>query len=237
MSTPAPAPNGTGRPRIGLLGGSFDPVHVGHLALGQAAVVALDLDQMRVIPTGESWQKSGAGLAQTPARHRLAMARLAVSALPPAGQQRCPWSVEDLEVQRGGPTYTVDTLAQLREREGPDAALVLILGSDQFRNLASWHRWRELTDLAHLAVTQREQVPLSDLPAPIEALLAERGAEALPAAAAGSVVYFRMPAVPVSATRLRADLAAGRPVEGLLPAGVASYIEQHHLYRREPPSP
>ena len=236
MTSSAPAPTNSGRPRIGLLGGSFDPFHVGHLALGQAAGVALGLDQMRVIPTGDSWQKSGVGQAPTAARHRLAMARLAVAALPTASRETCLWSVDDLEIRRNGPTYTIDTLARLREREGPASALVLILGSDQFRNLASWHRWSELIDYAHLAITQREQVPLTGLPEPIETLLAQRGAEALPAAPAGSVVYFRMPAVPVSATRLRADLTAGRPVDGLLPAGVAHYIEQHHLYRPESPS-
>ena len=226
----------TERQRIGLLGGSFDPVHVAHLALGRAAAVALALDRMLVIPTGESWQKAGTGRpAATPARHRLAMARLAVAAL---GEtvDGCRWSVDDLEARRGGPTYTVETLAELRAREGDAAALVLILGSDQLRNLASWHRWAELLDLAHLAVTQREQIPLTDLPPAVETLVRTRGTEALPDAPAGSIVFFRMPAVPVSATRLREDLAAGRPVDGLLPPGVHDYIIEHHLYPRSTPS-
>ena len=220
------------RARIGLLGGSFDPIHVAHLALGRAAGVALDLDRILVIPTGESWQKTtGNQPAQTPALHRLAMARLAVASI--AGSTgSCTWSVDDLEVRRAGRTYTVDTLTELRDREGPAAALVLILGSDQLRNLASWHRWTDLLGLAHLAVTQREQVPLSDLPPAIEALVAAHGAQALPDAPAGSIVFFRMPAVAVSGTRLRADLAAGRPVNNLLPAGVADYIQQHRLYPR-----
>jgi nicotinate-nucleotide adenylyltransferase len=185
------------RSRIGLLGGSFDPIHVGHLALGRAAAEALALDRLIVIPTGRSWQKND---GQSDSRHRLAMARIAVAPMSDATTP-CEWSV----------------------------------GSDQLRNLATWHRWTDLLSLAHIAATQRERVPLSDLPAPIERLMVERGADALPDAPAGAIVLFRMPAVPVSATVLRQDLAAGRDVGALLPDGVADYIARHHLYA--PPAP
>lgn len=239
------------RQRIGLLGGSFDPIHVGHLALGRAAAVALRLDRMLVIPTGHSYQKLNR--QQTSAEHRLAMTRLAVDALhaeigvgapaptaeAPVGAPggiatqatgACRWEVDDIEVRRDGPSYTVDTLAALRARVGPGPALILILGSDQLHNLATWHRWRDLLTFAHIAATQREHVSLADLPPAIDALLTRHGADALPDTPAGTIVLFRMPAVAVSATALRRGLANDRPVDALLPTAVADYARSHGLY-------
>jgi nicotinate-nucleotide adenylyltransferase len=212
------------RRRVGLLGGTFDPVHVGHLALGRAACVAFGLDELRLIPTGVSWQKDGAGAA---AADRLAMLRLAAAGEP-------AWRVDPREIDRGGPSYTIDTLVSLRAELGNDCLLVLLLGSDQLRNLPTWHRWDELLALCHIAATQRERVPLDDLPRPVETLLAERGADALPDEPAGRIVFFRMPAVPVSSTRLRAQIAAGERPADLLPAGVLDYIESRRLYRGGP---
>ena len=164
------------RRRIGLLGGSFDPVHVAHLALGQAAMAALKLNQMVLIPTGHAWQKGG---HQTEARHRLAMLRLAIAALP-ANTEAGHWLIDEQELNRQGPSYTIDTVRTLRRQYGQDAALILVLGSDQFRNLETWREWRHLLDYAHLAVTQREQVPLANLPPDIEKLLMAHGTGALP---------------------------------------------------------
>jgi len=214
------------RPRIGLLGGTFNPIHVGHLALARAARVALQLDAVRLIPTGQPWQK-GPGI--TPATHRLAMTQLAARAE--------PWlSVDNREVLRSGLTYTVDTLAELRAQEGSAAALILLLGSDQLRNLATWYRYERLLELAHIAVTQRGLFSLTDLPSAVEALMQRHGRDALPDEPCGSIVFFRMPAVPVSATVLRQQLAAGeRPIE-LLPDGVLDYIDRHGLYRVQAPS-
>lgn len=214
------------RPRIGLLGGTFNPIHVGHLALARAARVALQLDAVRLIPTGQPWQK-GPGI--TPATHRLAMTQLAARAE--------PWlSVDNREVLRPGLTYTVDTLAELRAQEGSAAALILLLGSDQLRNLATWYRYERLLELAHIAVTQRGLSSLTDLPSAVEALVQRHGRDALPDEPCGSIVFFRMPAVPVSATVLRQQLAAGeRPIE-LLPEGVLDYIDRHGLYRVQAPS-
>lgn len=214
------------RPRIGLLGGTFNPIHVGHLALARAARVALQLDAVRLIPTGQPWQK---GLGITPATHRLAMTQLAARAE--------PWlSVDNREVLRSGLTYTVDTLAELRAQEGGAAALILLLGSDQLRNLATWYRYERLLELAHIAVTQRGLFSLTDLPSAVEALMQRHGRDALPDEPCGSIVFFRMPAVPVSATVLRQQLAAGeRPLE-LLPDGVLDYIDRHGLYRVQAPS-
>jgi nicotinate-nucleotide adenylyltransferase len=217
--------------KVGLLGGSFNPVHVGHLALGRAAAEALALDRMIVMPTGNSWQKTGASYAVTEAAHRLAMVRIALAPLAASPAQGCDWVADDLEVKRAGPSYTIETLQTLRERLGPGPALILILGSDQLHNLATWHRWHELLDFAHIAVTQRERVPLAGLPEPVERLVAARGAQSLPDKAAGSIVFFRMPPVAVSATGLRGQLARGEFPEELLPEGVADYIRQHHLYR------
>ncbi|MGE0803816.1 MAG: nicotinate-nicotinamide nucleotide adenylyltransferase, partial [Lautropia sp.] len=146
------------------------------------------------------------------------------------GVPACRWEVDEIEVRRDGPSYTLDTLAELRRRLGAEPALILILGSDQLRNLATWHRWQELLDFAHIAVTQREQVSLADLPPPVDALLARHGADALPDTPGGAIVLFRMPAVAVSATGLRRALANGSPVDRLLPAAVADYARSHDLY-------
>jgi nicotinate-nucleotide adenylyltransferase len=219
------------RSRVGLLGGSFNPVHVGHLAIGRAAVEALALERLVVIPTGNSWQKSGTKHAQVEAGHRLAMMQIAVASMPVERSANCDWLVDDVEARRTGPSYTIDTLVELRGRFGPAPALVLILGSDQLRNLATWHRWRELLDYAHIAATQRERVPLAELPEPVERLVAQRGRQALPDAAAGSIVFFQMPPVAVSATGLREQLSRGDYPEALLPPGVADYIRQHRLYQ------
>ena len=208
------------RERVGLLGGTFDPIHVGHLALARAAIVALRLDRVVLLPTGQPWQKPG---LTTAGADRLEMARRAI-----AGDARL--SVDDLELRRPGRTYTIDTLAQLRAAHGAQPLLAWVMGSDQLRNLPSWRRWRELFDHAHLAVTQRERVPLSGLPDEVEALVAERGADALPDAPAGSIVFFRMPPVPVSATAIRAQLASKQRPDGLVPPSVLDYIDQHHLY-------
>lgn len=211
-----------GRRRIGILGGTFDPVHVGHLALAQAARDAFSLDELRFIPTGHSWQK---GSSRADAQQRLAMVTLAIGTLP----QGAGFRVDDREVRRSGPSYTVDTLRELRAECG-DAALVLVLGSDQFRNLPSWHRWTELLDHAHLAVTTRERIGLEALSAPLEMLLQRCGRQSLPDAAAGSIVFFSMPAVPVSSTALRAQLGRSENPGELLPPPVLDYIRLNTLY-------
>lgn len=209
------------RPRIGLLGGTFDPIHVGHIALARSAQAALGFDEIRFLPTGISWQK---GDDSTPAEHRLRMVSLAIEGLP-------GFVTDDREVRRGGNSYTVDTLSELRTELGSEAMLVLLLGSDQLRNLATWRRYRDLLSLAHIAVTRREQVSPVRLPEPVEALVAAHGCDRLPEAPGGSIVFFGMPFVPVSATRLREQLLAGeRPAE-LLPAGILDYIQTHGLYR------
>jgi nicotinate-nucleotide adenylyltransferase len=215
------------RRRIGILGGTFDPPHVGHLALARSARDALRLDEVRLVPTGRSWQKAETGASS---QQRLEMTRLALSQVAPGEGLR----VDDREVRRGGPSFTVDTLSELRTELGPETALVLVIGSDQLHNLHTWHRWRALFDLAHLAATQRERIGLETLPAPVDAELARRGCDALPDAPAGSIVFFRMPTVPISATALRAQIARGERPDGLSPPAVLDYIETSGLYRQPP---
>lgn len=221
------------RERIGLLGGSFDPIHLGHLALGRAADTALELSELRFVPAGLAWQKRGEpgtpkSAPRTAAPHRLEMTRIALASGVPAH-----WRVDDIEVARGGPSYTVETLAAMRAMLGAEPALILILGSDQFRNLASWHRWRELLDLAHLAVTTRERVTLENLPLEIDTLLAEHGEQTLPETPAGAIVLFTMPPIAVSATGIRAQFSRGDDPSALLPAGVIDYIRANQLYGLE----
>lgn len=213
------------RRRIGILGGTFDPVHVGHLALARAARAALSLDEVRFVPTGRSWQKDASA---ADARERLAMVRLAIADE--------PGLVADArETLRAGASYTVETLAELRAELGAHPAIVLLMGSDQLRNLATWHRYRELLDFAHIGCTQRERIGLERLPAEVDALVASRGRDALPDAPAGAIVFFTMPPVPVSATALRERLALGeRPAE-LVPPAVLDYIDSQRLYRRGTP--
>ncbi|MFK7964874.1 MAG: nicotinate (nicotinamide) nucleotide adenylyltransferase [Burkholderiaceae bacterium] len=213
-------------PRHGLLGGSFDPIHVGHLALARAAQTALRLSGLIFMPTGHSWQKKN---QRTPGEHRLAMVRAALASADGAAQG---WHADAREVQREGPTYTIDTLKSLREEMGPQASIVLLMGSDQLQNFATWHEYERVLEYCHIAATQREQVNLHSFPAPVEALLTEHGREALSENPAGDIVFFRMPAVPVSSTRLREQLARGDSYPELLPDGVGDYINQHRLYRQ-----
>jgi nicotinate-nucleotide adenylyltransferase len=155
------------------------------------------------------------------------MTQRAVASLDPAEHL----VVDDREVRRAGPSYTVDTLASLRHELGPDTVLVLIMGSDQFRNLPSWHRWQTLLTHAHLATTGRERVSLSHLPPALETLLAAHGQASLPDAPSGSIVFFSSPPVPISATALRAQLARGERPDGLTPPAVLDYIHSHGLYQ------
>ncbi len=193
--------------RIGLLGGSFDPVHDAHLALARCALDALALDRLKWIPAGRPWQKAGRRLA--PAADRLAMLALAT-----AGEPR--YEVDACEIEREGATYTVDTLDQLRARE-PGAAWFLVVGQDQWARFDSWHRWADILRMATIAVAGRA----GDAPR----------APAVVAALAPAVETLPLPPMAVSATDIRARLAAGRPVDDAVPAAVARYIERNRLYR------
>jgi nicotinate-nucleotide adenylyltransferase len=222
---------------IGLLGGSFDPIHVGHIALARAASNALKLDEVQLLPAGQPWQKTQ---LKTPAEHRLAMAEIAALAFPNFPDSATHLSVNTIEIGSDKPTYTVETLETLYTSAVAEPSVkpkryVLIIGSDQLRNFATWHRYQDILKFAHIAVTQRESVSMQGLPPDVEALVSTFGRDALSDSLAGSLVYFRMPPVAVSSTALRMALKANSPqtalVSHLLPAGVFKYISEHKLYK------
>jgi nicotinate-nucleotide adenylyltransferase len=212
-------------PVIGLLGGSFDPIHVGHLQLARDALAHLPLDEVRFVPAAHPWQKGRV----TDAAHRARMVELAI-----AREPRCV--LDRQEIERGGATYTVDTLRALRSGAWRDASLVLIMGSDQFERFDTWREWEAIADLAHLAVARRAGIAARLNPT-LAALHDARqaGAADLAHRTAGAVVEFPMTPVDASATEVRRLLAdrspdAERRLASLLPAPVLDYIRAHRLY-------
>lgn len=220
-----------------MLGGAFDPPHRFHVDMARAAMEQLGLDELRIVPTGDAWHKRR---VLSPARHRLAMAALAFGDVPGA-------VVDDLELHRDGPTYTVDTLSAWRAR-WPEADLFLCIGADQSQLLHTWHRWRDLLDIATVCIAER-QVP-SGAAGSFDPLIPSHTGEAAGMQAAGSLADLLAPAVlqaarharhlprrlavvpnPVSATQIRAKVAAGEPIDTLVSPAVARYIDQHQLYR------
>lgn len=206
---------------IGVLGGTFDPVHHGHLRFALEAVEALRLRVLKLVPARVPPHRPVPAAAP---EDRLAMLEAAVAGA-------CALEVDGRELARPGPSYTVDTLAELRA-EHPGEPICLCLGADAFRGLHTWHRWREILALAHLAVARR---PGERLPArgAIAALLQGahvEGPEGLAARLAGGVVLVDLPGLEVSATRIRALLAAGRDPRWLLPDPVLEIIRERGLY-------
>jgi nicotinate-nucleotide adenylyltransferase len=187
-----------------LFGGSFDPVHNAHLALARHALDELALDELCWVPAGQAWQKAR---AMTSAVHREAMLRLAIGNDPRSQVERC-------ELQREGPSYTLDTARKLQAAR-PGAQWFLIIGQDQFAGLHTWRGFEELLQRFTLAVAVRPGVqPTADA----RVLVAPRR-------------ELQMPAMAVSSTEIRARVAAGLDINALVPTAVAQYIHQHHLYR------
>lgn len=220
-----PANPDAARP-IGILGGTFDPVHYGHLRLAEEAREALQLHSVLWIPAGQPPHRD---TPQTAAAHRLEMVRLAIEANP-------AFALDDAEVRSTAPSYTVITLERLRAQHGPAQPLVLLLGVDAFLGLATWKRWSELFRLAHIAVANRPGYPLQarSLAAPLAAEFHVRvrdDAAALRGAPAGCIVPFDMTLLGISATRIRAGFENGASCRYLLPEEVKEYIEMHRLYR------
>lgn len=216
---------------IGIFGGTFDPVHLGHLRLAEEAREALRLARVRWIPAGQPPHRS---TPQLSGMHRLAMVRLAVADNP-------GFELDAAEVEASRPSYTVLTLERLRQQLGPDQALVLLLGADAFAGLASWHRWQEVLQLTHVAVLHRPGYGLD--PKQLDPALATlwqrcRVADAaeLATRAAGGLLPLPMTQLDISATHIRTLLAAGRSARYLLPGAVLDYIARHQLYRKEPDS-
>ncbi|HEU0201350.1 MAG TPA: nicotinate-nucleotide adenylyltransferase [Burkholderiaceae bacterium] len=212
---------------IGLLGGTFDPIHRGHLQLARDAQAQLGLAEVRFIPTAAPWQKKRV----TPAVHRAQMVELAI-----AGE---PGFVLDMrEIERGDASYTIDTLRDLRRTLGADVPLVLIMGGDQMQGFDTWRDWRAIIDFAHLAVARRNDAApvLNDT---LQRFYAEHRAPVaqLRAQPAGRLVEIDMTPIDASATEIRALL--GQPaapardarLAACVPAAVLDYIEAHRLYK------
>jgi len=206
---------------IGIYGGTFDPVHHGHLRTGVEVHESLCLSRLHWLPSATPPHRP-APLAS--AAQRLAMLRLAI-------QERAAWCVDTRELERPGPSYMVDTLVSLRG-EFPDVPLLLFMGLDALRGLSSWRRWRNLFDHAHLVVMTR---PGYEPPA-LEPFLAERIAPptALRETLAGRLCFQPVTPLAISATAIRALIAAGRDPSFLLPDAVLAYIRQHRLYSDSP---
>lgn len=194
--------------RIGLLGGTFDPIHAGHLAAAKSAIDCASLELVMFVPAGRPPHRPP---AVAPAHQRLEMCRLAT-----AGEAR--FAVSDIELSRGGPSYTVDTLTQLR-RLHPSDQLFLVLGWDAARLFPSWRRPEEVRALASIVVIGR---PGSDAP---------RTADLKPAGLEGEgVVLCLEPTPDISASEIRRAVAAGESITGLVPEAVERYIATHRLY-------
>ena len=193
--------------RIGLLGGSFDPVHVAHIALAQNALKTLGLAEVQLIPAANPWQR--AALHAT-AEQRRDMLQLAIAG-------HAGLVVNPIEIERGGATYTIDTLRALPQ----DARYVWLLGTDQLANFCTWRNWQDIASLVDLAVATRPGTELSAPPALAAHLLSQgRKLQELP-----------FTPMPVSASEIRRRLAQGESTDGMLAAPVAAYIAAHHLYR------
>ncbi len=202
--------------RVGVFGGAFDPPHNTHLALVEAAIQQHGLDEVRVFPTGHAWHKSRTLSAP---EHRLAMARLAFASLPKV-------VVDAREILRPGPTYTVDTLRELRA-EMPEAELVLLIGADQARALPTWHAWQEILQIAIISVAERADSSGASSLFDVKSLpfVGENGSEI------GRFEALLLPATDVSATNIRQRVGATQGIKHLVPEAVARYIDQHHLYQ------
>jgi len=200
-----PAPESLPPARIGLYGGTFDPPHAGHVAAARAVIAQLELDRLLLVVANDPWQKSGQRVV-SPAADRLALVEAMVPEIPGAEASR-------LEIDRGGPSYSVDTAEEiLAEEVGQPVELYLVVGADLVPELDSWHRARDLQRLVTLAVVSR---PTGPAPAVPPGWRAER---------------VDGPQVPVSSSEVRDLLAEGRPVEGLVPDAVIRCIRRRALY-------
>lgn len=202
----------SGPRRIGVFGGAFDPPHNAHIALAQAALVQFGLDRLYVVPTGQAWHKARALSA---AGHRLAMTRLAFEDMPHV-------MVDDREIQRAGPTFTIDTLQAL-QAENPQAQIYLFIGADQFAAFRKWHRWQDILEIAIICIADRTQSVLSQVQFDAYAGNNDR------------IFKLELPLMPVSATQIRQRIASGgataAAIAQLVPEPVARYIALNQLYR------
>jgi nicotinate-nucleotide adenylyltransferase len=189
-------------PRIGVMGGTFDPIHHGHLVAASEVAQSFDLDEVVFVPTGRPWQKDDV----TESEHRYLMTVIATASNP-------SFTVSRVDIDRAGPTYTIDTLRDLKQQR-PDAELFFITGADAIAQILGWRDHAELWDLAHFVAVSR---PGHDL-----------HTDGLPS---DDVSQLQIPALAISSTDCRDRVRRGHPVWYLVPDGVVQYIAKHHLYR------
>jgi len=211
---------------IVVLGGSFDPVHQGHVALALHFFQLLAPNELRIIPAGQPWQKSA---LHATAAQRLAMVHCAFDPL------SLPIVVDEQEIKRNAPSYTIDTLRALRAEVGPDVCLVLLMGADQWQRLHTWREWERLFDYAHLCAASRPGFAMdaSCLSASVAHEFSRRAGtpEQIRATPQGLTYLATGLDVAISATDIRAALQRGAVLATAIPATVLDYIKQHHLYR------
>ena len=211
-----------------LYGGTFDPVHAGHLAVARAARAALAAD-IAFLPAADPPHRAAPGASAVQRAHMLELAI--------AGEPGC--RVDRRELDRAGPSYTVDTLRGLRAERGPAAPLAWLVGADAFRGLPGWHDWQELMGLAHFVVAVRPGHDLVSLPPALASACEGRWSHRpgdLASAPAGRLFRLEMPLHPASATELRRRLRAGEDPGGWLDPAVEDYIAGQHLYRGQEPT-
>ncbi len=190
---------------VGVMGGTFDPIHLGHLVAASEVAAEFGLDEVLFVPTGEPWQKSGRRVSA--GEHRHAMTLIAT-----ASDSR--FSVSRVDLDRSGPTYTVDTLRDLHVQLGPERPLSFITGADALNQILTWRDHDEVLRLAHMIGVSRPGHTLAPRVAPQE-----------------SVSLIEIPALAISSSDIRARVAAGRPIRYLVPDGVDHYIAKTALYR------
>ncbi|WP_256372164.1 nicotinate-nucleotide adenylyltransferase [Aeromicrobium sp. A1-2] len=203
-----PRPTEGGRRRIGVMGGTFDPIHHGHLVAASEVQSWFDLDEVIFVPTGEPWQKADRDVS--PAEHRYLMTVIATAANP-------RFEVSRVDIDRDGPTFTIDTLRDLSASH-PDADLYFITGADAMAALLTWQNHEELFTLAHFVGCTRPGHELNDTT--LEGLPRDR------------ITLVEIPALAISSTDCRVRVGRGEPVWYLVPDGVVQYIAKHELYRK-----
>ena len=212
---------------VGIFGGTFDPVHIGHLRTAVELRKVLNLTEMRLVPSAIPPHRSQ---PQANAKQRMAMLKLALGYDTDSSEPGLV--VGDRELHRQGPSYTVDTLRDIRQEIGTDAPLCLCIGMDSLVNLNQWHQWSELTDIAHIVVAARPGWHLPNSGEIVEFVKTHRATqtEQLQSQPSGKVLILEMTLLPVSATGIRQSLQKQQSIRYLVPDQVIDYIRQHQLY-------
>ena len=211
---------------IGILGGTFDPIHLGHLRLAQEVAETLALSEVRFIPGGTPPHRA---TPQTPVADRVAMVKLAIEGNP-------LFVLDERETRRVGKSYTFDTLYELRTSIGASCSMVLIMGADAFLGFESWHRWQAIFGLAHVAVAHRPSAVLGEMPAALAREFTQRRSsdpQAVHRAASGVIVEVPITALDISATQVRGLVRERRSARYLLAPGVLDYIAANQLFLQE----